>query len=142
MSKTKLPFALRREVAAQFNFRCAYCQSQEAVLGMRFTVDHIIPEVFGGGSEMTNLCLACWDCNLAKGQRVAAPDPLTKRLTPLYHPRQQAWQEHFEWENEGLRLVGKTAWGRATIDALTLNREVLLQARRLWIEVGWHPPNM
>ena len=128
-------------MAAHFGYRCAYCQTQEAVSGMRFTVDHIIPEVFGGSSEVTNLCLACWDCNLTKGQRVAAADPLTKQLVPLYHPRQQAWREHFEWADAGLHILGKAASGRATVEALILNREVLMRARRLWVEVGWHPPD-
>ena len=109
---------------------------------MHFTVDHIVPEVFGGGSDLQNLCLACWDCNLAKGGRVAATDALTNQLTPLYHPRKQAWQKHFGWEDEGLYIVGRTASGRATVEALTLNREVLVQARQFWTEVGWHPPDM
>ena len=108
---------------------------------MRFTVDHIIPEVFGGSNEAANLCLACWDCNLAKGQRVAATDPTTAQLVPLYHPRQQVWREHFEWADAGIRIIGKTASGRATVDSLMLNREVLMQARRLWVEVGWYPPD-
>lgn len=109
---------------------------------MRFTVDHIIPEVLGGGSDPANLCLACWDCNLAKGQRVAATDPVSAQLVLLFHPRQQVWRDHFEWVETGLNIAGKTANGRATVDALGLNREALVQARRLWIEVGWHPPDL
>lgn len=132
---------MRREIAAQFHFRCAYRQTQEAVSGMRFTVDHIIPEIFGGDSEAANLCLACWDCNLAKGQRIAATDPDTTQLAPLFHPHQQVWHDHFEWVEAGLRTAGKTASGRATVNALGLNREALMQARQLWIEVGWHPPD-
>lgn len=140
MSKTKLPLALRREVASHFHFRCAYCQSQEAVLGIRFTVDHIIPEAFGGKRELSNLCLACWDCNLAKGQHVAAVDPEMNELVPLYHPHRQQWHDHFAWQDEGALIVGKTASGRATITGLNLNRVVLVRARRRWVEVGWHPP--
>lgn len=136
----QLPYALRRQVAAHFKFRCAYCQSQEAVLGLRFTVDHIIPEALGGKDEAANLCLACWDCNLAKGQRIAGLDPSTSELEPLYHPRRQSWDEHFAWHEGGKFIVGRTAIGRATVETLDLNRAVLIHARQRWIEVGWHPP--
>ena len=141
MSKTKLSFALRCETAAHFHFRCAYCQSQEAVLGMRFTVDHIIPEILGGASDPQNLCLACWDCNLTKGSRIAALEPQTQSLVPLFHPRKERWEEHFEWHYEGLIVTERTTTGRVTINALELNRDVLVEARTRWMEVGWHPPS-
>ncbi len=141
MSKTKLPLALRREVASRFHFRCAYCQSQEDIPGIRFTVDHIIPEMFSGKSELSNLCLACWDCKLAKGQRIAAIDPATNELVPLYHPHRQQWHDHFAWQDKGVFIVGQTASGRATVAVLNLNRAVLVRARRRWVEVGWHPPS-
>lgn len=135
-----LPLALRREVAARFGFCCAYCRSQEAVLGMRFTVDHIVPEALGGGDDPDNLCLACWDCNLTKGTRIGAADPLTNDLVALYHPYRQKWRDHFVWRDTAVRVEGRTATGRATVHTLELNRAVLLYARRRWVEVGWHPP--
>ena len=110
-------------------------------MGTRFTVDHILPEVLGGTNDPENLCLACWDCNLAKGVRVAALDPATQTLVPLFHPRKDVWLEHFEWVEKGQRVQGKTAVGRGTTAALELNRRVLVEARRRWTEVGWHPPN-
>ena len=140
MSKTKLPLEVRRKVAAHFQFRCAYCQTQEAVAGMRFTVDHIFPEILGGSSEPDNLCLACWDCNLSKGARIAAMDTETHELVPLFQPRKQAWVEHFQWQDGGTVISGRTAIGRATVAALELNRSVLVRARQRWVEVGWHPP--
>jgi hypothetical protein len=33
-----------------------------------------------------------------------------------------------------------TAIGRATIIALNTNNEVIVDARRRWVGVGWHPP--
>lgn len=107
---------------------------------MRFTVDHILPEILGGNSEPDNLCLACWDCNLAKGARIAAIDPDTHELVPLFQPRKQAWLEHFQWQGGGTVVSGRTAIGRATVAALALNRGVLVRARQRWVEVGWHPP--
>ena len=39
------------------------------------------------------------------------------------------------------RALGLCEWvGRATIDALQLNRRVLVQARRVWAQYGLHPP--
>ena len=108
---------------------------------MRFTVDHIIPEVLGGKSKPENLCLACWDCNLAKGTRIAAVDPDTQALVPLFHPRRDGWLEHFWWTDEGKIIEGKTPVGRATVNAVELNRSVVVEARQRWVEVGWHPPS-
>ena len=140
MSKTTIAPALRQQVAERDNFSCAYCQSQEVVIGSQLTVDHIVPEVLGGGSELSNLCLACWACNLSKGQRIAAVDPETGDLVALFHPVKQVWAEHFVWQAEGSLLQGLSASGRATVRALKLNRPLLVQARKRWVRVGWHPP--
>lgn len=107
---------------------------------MRFTVDHIVPEMLGGSDDPSNLCLACWDCNLAKGAQIAATDPNARTLVTLYHPRRERWQDHFTWRDAGVLIGGRTATGRATVVALELNRAVLVEARRRWVEVGWHPP--
>lgn len=32
------------------------------------------------------------------------------------------------------------ALGRATVNALHLNRPLLVAARRAWVKAGWHPP--
>ncbi len=109
-------------------------------MGMRFTVDHIIAESLGGQTDIDNLCLACWDCNLIKNKRIAAPDPDTGEIVLLFHPNHQRWDENFMWIEEGSRITGKTTTGRATIEALRLNRPLLVQARKRWIEAGWHPP--
>jgi len=37
-------------------------------------------------------------------------------------------------------IEGRTAVGRATVTALNMNHPDIVAARRLWIEVGWHPP--
>ena len=48
--------------------------------------------------------------------------------------------EHFSWENSGVLIAGLTNVGRATVIALRLNHENIVEARTFWIEVGWHPP--
>jgi len=33
------------------------------------------------------------------------------------------------------------AFGRATVEAIRLNNEIAVEARRNWVLVGWHPPS-
>lgn len=140
MSKAYISKALRRRVAAQARHRCGYCLTPERIVGMEMDVDHIIPEAQGGRTEEANLWLACTRCNEHKSDRVEAPDPQTGEMAPLFHPRQQQWPEHFVWTPEGDRIFGLTPTGRATVAALQLNRDKLVEARREWVSVGWHPP--
>jgi hypothetical protein len=71
--------------------------------------------------------------------RQRAIDPLSGEEAPLFHPRQQDWVEHFRWE--GVRVVGATTTGRATIQALGMNRDVMLRIRREEQLLGRHPPD-
>lgn len=135
-----IPHALHTEVALQSHYRCVYCLSQQRLMGVALTVDHIIPQSVGGETTLDNLCLACWDCNLAKSDRITAVDPETETAVRLYHPLQQHWNNHFRWEGQGLYIVGVSPTGRATVSALKLNRPQLVESRRYWIEAGWHPP--
>jgi hypothetical protein len=103
-------------------------------------LDHLIPEAFGGATEEANLWLACSQCNLHKGDRISARDPVTNAWVPLFNPRYQRWHAHFRWTELGDEMVGLTDTGRATVIALALNRPLLVQARRAWVKAGWHPP--
>ena len=109
-------------------------------MGVALTVDHIIPQAVGGETTLENLCLACWDCNLAKSDRITAVDSQTDDRVRLFHPIHQKWEEHFRWSENGHLIVGLTSIGRATINALKLNRPQLIESRRYWGEAGWHPP--
>lgn len=140
MSQTTISAALRKLIAARAHYCCCYCLTQEEVVGMRFTIDHIIAESLGGQTVAENLCLACWDCNLLKNKRVAALDPNPEKMVALFHPNQQHGYEHFTWIEQGAIVTGITASGRATIEALRLNRPLLVQARKRWIQANWHPP--
>ena len=141
MSSSYIPLQLRRQVARQGRYRCGYCLSSEKIVGMTMTIDHLIPEALGGPTEEENLWLACSACNGRKGDRISARDPLTGETAPLFNPRTQSWGEHFEWSDDGLQVLGKTPAGRATVIALELNRRVLVEGRRSWVKVGWHPPS-
>lgn len=140
MSQTRLSPAVRHMVAARSGYRCSYCLTTEDLAGAYFTIDHIVPESLGGATAPDNLCLACWACNLAKHDRIAVVDPATGVLTRLFNPNAQSWNDHFAWEANGLLVVGLTPTGRATVSALQLNRPPLVNARRLWVAVGVHPP--
>jgi len=140
MSQTSISATLRELIAERAHYCCCYCLTQEEVVGMRFTVDHIIAESLGGQTVAENLCLACWDCNLFKNKRIAALDPTSEKMVALFHPNQQRWQEHFAWVEQGAIMSGLTPSGRATIGVLQLNRPLLVQARKRWIKAGWHPP--
>jgi hypothetical protein len=140
MSHSYIPKALREQVTAQARRRCGYWLTQETIVGSPMEIDHLIPEALGGGTEEENLWLACSLCNDSRGCRIAGADPVTGELVPLFNPRQQVWPEHFRWSANGSRVVGLTPTGRATVIALNLNRQVLVQARLAWVAVGWHPP--
>lgn len=103
-------------------------------------IEHIVPESLGGRTEEGNLWLACSLCNKYTADRLVAVDPLGGDEVRLFDPRRQVWSDHFEWMQEGTRIAGKTATGRATVAALRLNRPPLVVARALWAAAGWHPP--
>jgi hypothetical protein len=84
--------------------------------------------------------LACHSCNEFKGAQVESTDPESGEFVPLYHPRQQRWRDHFRWSADGAEIVGITPVGRATLLALKMNNPLIVNARHLWVAVGWHPP--
>jgi len=131
---------LRQQLLAVDEQRCAYCQTTQTNSGYPMIVDHIIPTSKGGKTEFANLCFACYRCNEFKGSATVLEDPLSNEMTSLFHPRRQTWSEHFTWDVTGVRIVGLTAVGRVTVIVLNMNNEVIMDARRQWVSVGWHPP--
>jgi len=107
-----------------------------------FSVEHIIPRVLGGQTELDNLALACQGCNGRKYSKTEGFDPISNRQVPLYHPREQRWLDHFAWNGDCSEIVGITAIGRVTIAELRLNRTELVNLRRILYAAGEHPPPM
>ena len=107
---------------------------------MPMTLDHIIPQAAGGPTTEENLWLACRRCNEFKGVQIHGHDPETEEVVSLFNPRYQTWNEHFEWSEEGIKILGKSPCGRATVIALQMNNPEILVTRRLWVSVGWWPP--
>jgi hypothetical protein len=76
--------------------------------------------------------------HLVKSDRIEVPDPETRALVPLFHPRQDKWSTHFRWK--GPRLIGRTPVGRATVAALDLNHARRIRIRQAEKLFGWFPP--
>ena len=60
-------FEIRQYLLEKFQRRCAYCGKTDT----QFEVEHIVPKALGGGDRVSNLALACHNCNQAKGDRTA-----------------------------------------------------------------------
>ena len=140
MSKASISESLRQQIFAEAGHRCEYCRTSRRLIGMPLVVDHIIPRSANGGNERENLAAACYRCNEFKWAKTHAPDPATGDLVPLFNPRTQIWMNHFAWANGGTHIIGLTPTGRATVIALRLNNEYVVEARALWIAREWHPP--
>jgi hypothetical protein len=136
----KTPASIRRIVAARARGYCEYCLCSEDFATQSFTVEHIQPRQAGGETILENLAWSCFGCNGHKHTKTQAVDPETGENSPLYHPRQQAWSEHFSWSDDFTEIVGKTAEGRATVEALRLNRFGVVNLRRLMRSSNLHPP--
>ncbi len=133
-----IPARLRRLVIERALNRCEYCMLSQTSQEATFHIDHVIPVAAGGPTEADNLALACVSSSLRKAARETARDPVTGQDVSIYHPRGQRWHEHFRWD--GVRLVGTTATGRATVAALALNRALILAIRAEEVAFGRHPP--
>jgi 5-methylcytosine-specific restriction endonuclease McrA len=120
--------SVRKQVRERAGDRCEYCQlHQEDSPLVALHVEHIRPKKHSGTDDLSNLCLACIDCNLHKGSNLTGIDSETGSVTVLFHPRQHVWKEHFEWRD--IHIVGRTAIGRATVAVLDLNGEDRLDLR-------------
>ena len=137
---SSIPPLLRRRLRAEaVELRCAYCHSPESLLGIPLEADHIIATSRGGKTVLANLCLCCRTCNGHKWRITTARDPATGRRVKLFHPRRQKWSEHFQWSDDGARILGRTAPGRATVEALQMNNDLIVNLRLLWVVLGLHP---
>jgi 5-methylcytosine-specific restriction endonuclease McrA len=140
MSEARLTASQKTHVAERARHCCEYCWSQARYSPDPFSVEHIIPHTAGGMNELENLALACQGCNNRKYVSTSAVDSVSGETVPLYHPRQHAWRDHFAWSVDFIYIVGLTPIGRATIEKLRLNREGVVNLRRVLYTLGKHPP--
>jgi HNH endonuclease len=135
-----IPVALKQLVFERANGLCEYCQSQAKFAIDPLVIEHIQPLSRGGKTISANLALACQTCNNYKYTKTEAPDPITERVVPLFHPRQMTWQEHFTWDKDLILMIGITPNGRATVSLLQTNRLGVTNMRRVLAIMGYHPP--
>ncbi|HEV7226115.1 MAG TPA: HNH endonuclease, partial [Pirellulales bacterium] len=88
----------------------------QSAVDIRFHVEHIVARQHRVDNSLANLALACDRCNFLKGPNMASIDPNDGAMTRLYHPRQDAWSDHFQLD--GAVIIGSTPIGRATVRLL------------------------
>ncbi len=110
----------------------------QSLQGATFHIEHVIPRVRGGTSELENLALACPSCNLHKANRDFIAPTQDSPSIALFHPRTNIWSDHFEWDD--YQLIGKTDVGLPTIRLLDLNHERRVKIRQAEQMFGLFPP--
>jgi hypothetical protein len=130
---TYIPALLRRLVRDRARVLCEYCLLPDAVGFFPHEIDHVIAEKHGGQTIESNLCVSCWMCNRHNGSDLSSIDPITNTITPIFHPRQDRWEDNFRLR--GAELVGLTPRGRATVRMLRFNDMDQVELRMLLIEL-------
>ena len=131
---------MQRKVIERAHECCEYCLCPAEYSIDFFHFDHILPTCLDGQTTLENLAYSCGGCNSHKSTKTHYYDPMTNLLCPLYNPRISVWSHHFQWNDDKLRLIGKTAIGRTTIELLQMNRKGVVNQRSLLKIIGLHPP--
>jgi len=118
---------------------CEYCKSPIRFATDSMSVEHILPVSKGGTDSLDNLALSCQGCNNHKFTKTSGIDRETGQQVPLFNPRTQQWTEHFRWSADYTQVIGLTASGRVTVEELNLNRDGLVNLRRVLYLAGEHP---
>lgn len=140
MNNKRVTAKQRRTIVERARGCCEYCLSQARFATQAFSVEHIKPRGRGGKTRLDNLALACAGCNGHKHIKTEALDPVSREVVSLYHPRQHKWRDHFRLSDDFTLILGLTAIGRATVESLQLNREGLVNLRKVLYTMGEHPP--
>lgn len=113
-------------VRARAGDTCEYCRIHQTDLPYaRFHIEHVIARQHDGNDDPSNLALGCHWCNFNKGTNIATH--VDGVLTPLFNPRTQIWEQHFEYQDAV--IVGLTSIGQGTVRLLDMNDEDRLQIR-------------
>ena len=102
--------AIRRAVMERAEGYCEYCRIHFEITVMKHHVEHIQARQHGGSDELDNLAFACHHCNEYKGPNLTGIDPETNKLSRLFHPRRDRWDDHFEVQLGhviGISVVGR-----------------------------------
>ena len=140
MPEKRISARLRRAIVERAQGCCEYCRSQAQFSMQSFSTEHVVPRSLGGKTALDNLALACQGCNNHKYTKTEGQDLVSGDSVLLYHPRKQRWSEHFVWNENFTLVIGITPTGRATVEELRLNREGIVNLRRVLYMMGEHPP--
>ncbi len=119
---------VREYLLEKWGRQCAYCGAENVPL----EIDHIHPRSLGGSDRISNLTLACRDCNQEKGNRpveqflAKKPDLLKKVLSRAQAPLRDAaavnatrWALFGRLKQTGLPVEqgsgGRTKWNRTRL---------------------------
>lgn len=122
-------FEVREYLLEKWQRACSYCGAKDTPL----QIEHIIPRAKGGTHRVSNLCLACEPCNLAKGTLDIAlflkkrPEVLKRILAQAKQPLKDAaavnstrWALFEQLKATGLPIEyasgGMTKFNRTTRD--------------------------
>jgi hypothetical protein len=137
---TYVAAALRREVITRAGNCCEYCLVSQDDRLWPYEIDHIIAEKHGGATEADNLCWSCYLCNGYKGSDIGSIDwNYSERLTPLFNPRTQMWEEHFRFDLATGLFEALSPEGRVTIFLLRLNSDEQVKTRQLLLTSKRYP---
>lgn len=134
---TYVPVRLRDLVVTRARASCEYCLLHADYAVFAHEVDHVIARQHGGATIADNLAYACAQCNRFKGSNVAAPDPQSGVIVPLFNPRTSRWRDHFRLD--GPLIVSLSMIGRVTERLLQLNQLDRVLLRKELIAVGRYP---
>ncbi len=85
-------YEVREYLLEKWGRKCTYCGKENTPL----QIEHMVPRAKDGTNRISNLCLACEKCNIAKGTKdikdflVAKPDLLKKILAQAKAPLKDA----------------------------------------------------
>jgi hypothetical protein len=127
------------DVARRAGHRCEYCRAPEVVFNFLFEVEHILPTSMHGSDDLSNLALACHSCNLHKSDHTTGIDEVTQTVVPVFNPRQDRWDQHFQFDTEAGEIRGITPIGRATVGRLDMNSPAQIGGRALWARFRLYP---
>jgi len=119
---------IRQVLINEFDNKCSYCGCKLG-LTSRAEVDQFYPHsLFPEKSfEIDNLLLACNICNASKSDQF----PFDKEGNPLLiNPRTDNFEEHIKIGLDGI-AIPKSEKGSTTIEVLNLNRQELIEDRKL-----------
>jgi hypothetical protein len=128
---------MRREVRERANSCCEYCLLAEDDAYFPHEADHIISIKHRGRSVPENLAWSCFDCNRFKGSDIASLDTISGELVPLFNPRVESWDDHFQLDAGSIRSL--TSIGRATAALLTFNLPQRIEIRASLTQADRYP---